>query len=214
MGVIKKHSTPLAIAFIAVMFLVGATGAQAAMMNWTITTWNAQDGVDFTWDMDSKWDITGKEVDFDSSDLIIGSSGSDGVRVVGTIYRFAIPNFYDPLPKKTLDITLTGGNDKASGFDLARVIDVYGADSDYDDGGPALRAPGYLVDGTFTSTLVTERWHIFPNPDFEIVSIFAPAAFDLKMIEIVTESVPLPASVLLLGPAIFGLVLLRRRKKS
>jgi len=61
---------------------------------------------------------------------------------------------------------------------------------------------------------VVESWEMFPNPDSEIVKIFAPTEFELVSIEIHTQSVPIPAAVWLLGSAILGLAAVSRRRMA
>ncbi|MGB5398382.1 MAG: VPLPA-CTERM sorting domain-containing protein, partial [Gammaproteobacteria bacterium] len=135
-------------------------------------------------------------------------------RVVGTLYEFVIPNFYDPLPMKKIEISMHGANGGASGFELPGVLDIIGADSDFTNGGPALPVLGSFVSNTISSTLVTEYWTMFPNPDFEIVKLFVPVEFELQNITISTQStvVPVPAAVWLFGSGILGLAAVARRK--
>jgi hypothetical protein len=70
---------------------------------------------------------------------------------------------------------------------------------------------GVFVDGTISSEVVTERWNIFPNPDFEHVKVWAPSEFELQTIKIETQSVPIPSAVLLFGSGLLALLGLRRR---
>ena len=205
----KKHwGKILIVVALGVVFLVGAPGAQAAMVkNWTETIYTvSSEKLDFDWDQNSQYDLSFAEPSVKMIPLVIPTAN-----VVGSLYQFLIPNFYDPLYKKTVDITMSGGNGGAQGLELARVLDVLGSDSLYGDEAPALPAPGEFVDGTISSTEVTEMWHIFPNPDYETVTIWAPAGFELGSVKIATQSVPLPPSVLLLGSTLLGLVFLRRR---
>jgi hypothetical protein len=54
--------------------------------------------------------------------------------------------------------------------------------------------------------IVTEYWAMFPNPDFEIVKIYAPIEYGLQEITISTQSVPVPAAAWLFGSGLLGLV--------
>jgi len=180
--------------------------------NSTLTTFDANTGdLKFEWDLNSQYDITGNEVTLNIDSII-----TNGPRVVGTLYEFVIPNFYDPLPMKKIEVTMEGANAGASGFDLPSVLDIIGADSDYINGGPALPVFGSFVNGAISPTLVTEYWEMFPNPDFEIVKLYVPIEFELQSITIATQStlVPIPASVWLFGSGILGLVGVARRKES
>ncbi len=96
-----------------------------------------------------------------------------------------IPNFYDPLPKKTIDIIMTGSNPCASGDELASVLDIIGSDSPYESPGPSVPVFASLVSRDAQAELVIEAWEMFPNPDWEVVKIFAPSAFELESIQIV-----------------------------
>jgi hypothetical protein len=177
--------------------------------NGTLTTFNAVTGaVTFDWDQNSAYDITGTDVTLKQDNIIAG------VSIVGTVYEFVIPNFYDPLPMKKIEITMTGANAGASGFELPRVLDIIGADSDYSNGGPALPVYGSLISGTISPMLVTEYWEMFPNPDFEIVKLYVPVEFELQGITIDTQStaVPIPASIWLFGSAMLGLAGIARSR--
>ena len=171
--------------------------------NTTKTMFDAVTGqTDFSWEEDSHYAITGTEV-------LVKSAEIGG----GTLYEFAIPNFWDPLPKKIIEIEMEGANAGASEFELPSVLDIIGADSDFDKGGPAVPVDGLFVDGRKSPTLVTEVWEMFPNPDFEIVKIYAPVEFELQSISIGTQSlVPVPAAVWLFGSGLLGLIGISRRK--
>jgi hypothetical protein len=206
----KKNGIKLlVIAIVGTLFLIGVTGAQAAMMNWTETMYTASSGeLTFTSDPNSQYELAPFEADVKADQIFIPPDN-----IVGTLYEFVIPNFYDPLPKKTVNVTISGGNGGASGLELARVIDVIGADTPFGNAGPAVPVRGAFVDGTINPEVVTELWEIFPNPDFEYVKIWAPVQFELESIKIATQSVPLPPAVLLLGSALFGMVFLRRKTR-
>lgn len=180
--------------------------------NWTSTSFNVETGnVTFDWDQNSQYEITGTSVTLNIDDIF-----TSGPRIAGTLYEFVIPNFYDPLPMKKINISMQGANSGASEFALPGVLDIIGADSDYNNGGPALPVFGSFVSGTISPTLVTEYWEMFPNPDFEIVKLYVPVEFELQSISIYTEStvVPVPAAVWLFGSGLLGLVGVARRCKS
>ena len=129
------------------------------------------------------------------------------------MYQFVIPNFFDPLPIKTIQVEMWGANSGAE--QQAWVLDIIGADSDFDNPGPSLPVLGVYVGGETSPTHVVEYWEMFPNPDFEIVKIFAPTDFALETITIHTQSfVPVPATVWLFGSGLLGLVGIARRKKT
>ena len=180
--------------------------------NWTSTSFNVQTGkLDFDWDQNSQYDITGTSVTVNIDDIY-----TSGPRVVGTLYEFVIPNFYDPLPMKKINVSMQGANEGARGLSLPGVLDIIGADSDYINGGPALPVFGSFVSGTTSPTMVTEYWEMFPNPDFEIVKLYVPVEFELQNISIYTEStvVPVPAAVWLFGSGLLGLVGMARRRRG
>lgn len=174
------------------------------MANVTQTLFDANSGqIDFSWDENSQYAITGTDVLLKSADL-----------VGGTLYEFVIPNFYDPLPKKTIRVSMAGANSGAAEPETARVLDIIGADSDFHAGGPAVPVDAQFDTGAITPTVVKELWVMYPNPDFEIVKIFSPHAFELESIYIETQStVPVPAAAWLFGSGLLGLIGIARRRK-
>jgi hypothetical protein len=198
----------LTLAIVGAVFLIGVSGAQAAPMNWTETMYTASSGeTTFDWDQTSQYDLS-----YPDGAKTLASK----LEPLGVVYDIVIPNFYDPLPMKTLEVTINGNNNGAGGSQLARVLDVLGSDSLYGVPSPALPAPGMFVNGASEPTLVSELWHIYPNPDYETVTVWVPDAFELESIKVATQSVPipLPAAVLMLGPALFGLLVIRRKVRS
>ncbi len=195
-----------------IAFLISPVSAEAdtvTVTNGTLTSFDASTGdITFDWDLNSIYDITGNDVTLYDND--IGIPG----RLVGTLYEFVIPNFYDPLPMKKISISMVGANGGASGSELPAVLDIIGADSDFLNGGPALPVLGSFVSSTISSTLVTEYWEMFPNPDFEIVKLYVPVEFELQTITIATQStvVPVPAAIWLFGSGLLGLTAMARRK--
>jgi hypothetical protein len=180
--------------------------------NATLTTFDATTGnITFDWDQNSIYEVTGTSVTLYGNNITMPGTG-----VVGTVYEFVIPNFYDPLPMKKIEISMLGANSGASGYELPGVLDIIGSDSDFINGGPALPVLGSFVSNTISSTLVTEYWEMFPNPDFEIVKLYVPVEFELQNINIATQStvVPIPASLWLFGSGLLGLAGIVRRKKN
>ena len=202
-------------AMLLALLTCSAMTAQAAVIsdsNATLTTFDTATGnITFDWDQQSIYDITGTDVTLYASDITTAGS-----KVVGTVYEFVIPNFYDPLPMKKIEISMQGANFCANEFERPGVLDIIGADSDFTSGGPALPVLGSLVSSTTSSTLVTEYWEMFPNPDYEIVKIYAPVEFKLQSIHIATQStvVPIPASLWLFGSGLLGLAGMARRKRA
>lgn len=201
--------------------LLGATGATAGPIsglpaNGTVTEYDAGSGqTSFDWDADSVYDIVDTEVTVLTSDIAVGGDDDNGndARTVGTLFEFVIPNFFDPLPEKTIKVTMRGQNSGARGLDLPSVLDIIGSDSPFDVPGPSTPVFGEFVDGTFNPTEVVESWALFPNPDFEIVKIFAPTGFELSSIRIETQSIPEPATIGFLGMGLLGLAVAGRRRR-
>jgi hypothetical protein len=183
----KKWVKMLTMIIVGAVFLIGVTSAHAIMTNGTEIMYDALSGeLTFEADPNSQYDLSPFNASVKADEIFID------VGLYGTLYEFLIPNFYDPLPKKTVDITMVGANSDASGLDLARVLNVFGTDSPFGVDGPAVPVMGYFVAGTTSPMLVAEHWEIFPNPDFEYVKIWVPDAFNLVSIKIVTQSVPGP----------------------
>jgi hypothetical protein len=186
--------------------LLLAAGAQAISVlptNGTVTEFDAcSQELTFDWDQGSAYDI-------DPSQLALLQNEIPGA---GVVYEFVIPNFYDPLPKKTIDVTMKGCNPCAFGDDLAIVLDIIGSDSPYDGSGPSVPVFASLVSRDAEPQLVVEAWEMFPNPDWEVVKIWVPDAFELRTIRIETQSIPEPTTAALMAAGLIGLALAGRRQ--
>ena len=200
------------LAALAVLLL--ASGAQANSVlpvNGTITEFAVEgQTLSFEWDQDSSYDIVHDEVGLFQHEICVPGC----LPIEGTFYAFVIPNFHDPLPKKTIDVTMVGSNPSAGEADLPSVLLVIGADFPYlgsDPSWPDL-VWGSRVSGNSAPELVTEAWEMFPNPDWEVVKIFVPSAFELTHIRIETQSIPEPTTAALMAAGLFGLALAGRRR--
>jgi hypothetical protein len=196
----------------ALAVLLLASGAQAISVipeNGTVTDFVVEgQTLSFEWDQNSSYDIVHDEAGLFQNEI----SFPGCLPLDGTFFAFVIPNFYDPLPKKTVDITLGGSNPGASGTDLPHVLFILGADAPYNAPGASFPVSGDQVSRVAGAELVTEAWEMFPNPDWEIVSIFVPSAFDLTSIRIETQSIPEPTTAALMAAGLFGLALAGRRR--
>lgn len=178
----------------------------------TLTTYHiATNELTFEWDQDSPYDIIIQPGQTQPSvSVIIHEIPNPTGGFVGAIYEMVVPNFYDPLPVKFIDIQFTGGNPQAGALDLPFVLDIIGADSQYGTAAPSVPVIGDLLNRIPTPTLVTESWIMFPNPDFEVIKFYAPVGFDLLSVRIQTQSIPEPASLMVLAPGAMRLI--RRRR--
>ena len=194
---------------LAVLLLLGVGNAQAGLVNWTETHYDAATGeIVFDSDPASNYQLSFPAVGFQKEEIFTSSG------IAGTIYQFIVPNFYDPLPLKIIDVTMMGSNVDARPVDLAEVLDIDGSDSQYGIPSPALPTLEKFIAGNSSSVLVTELWHVWPNPDFEVFKIWAPADFKLESINIVTQSVPIPQTIFLLGSGLVALLGIARRRMT
>ena len=124
-----------------------------------------------------------------------GDGGLLATNPGGSSIAFNLPNYIDPLPEKwiRIQITYTG---------TVSVAEVLGTDN------------GVLVPGVPVSQggVTGQRWfdyHIFPNPDWEQIVLFATEGSVIDQVYIDTISIPAPAGVL----AIAGMGLCWRRRR-
>lgn len=206
-----RNTAAAAVMSLAALLAPAAVSANGLGANWTTTLYDAGAGI-MTFESDplSIYDLSNFEVELSTTDIFTG-----GGSVVGTLFEFVIPNFIDTLPRKDIVVTMTGQNAGAGLFERAGVLSIVGADSDSGSSlptfGSLVSSNGGPVGGNF---IITEAWEMFPNPDFEIVEIFVPVAFELASIQIDTASVPIPGAAWMFGSALAGLVLVRRRQNA
>lgn len=150
---------------------------------------------------------------------IVDFSGSS----FANLFQITIPNFFDPLPDKQIDIVIHGVNLEDNAFLDPLVLAIEGADAPFTEPGPAQPVYGFrnsrvILDDTPQpgQTTITELWFMEPNPDFETVKIFAPLGFEIESIHIKTQSlvIPEPSTVALLGAGLVGIGVMGRRRRD
>ena len=202
----------------ALLFVAGPSGANALpanAVNWT-ETWIEFDGQEFiisgfAFDDDSPYDL----VPFDPTVQadFVSFTLSTSTFLVGAIVEVTIPNFFDPLPTKLVDVVFIGANGGAAGLELPRVLDIIGADAPFfPPPGPALPVYGEFLSATCAPERCDEHWVMHPNPDFETVKVFIPTAFEFVSMHIVTQSVPEPGALALVAVGLVGLLAAGRRR--
>jgi hypothetical protein len=207
MMLIKRSCVSILSALVGLLVASGAQANSVLDPNSTLTNFSvATQQVVFDWDQSSNFPIVDTEVSLIQHGVPDGSPA-------GIVYEFVIPNFYDPLPKKIVQVLLSGLNPGAIGPELPSVLDIIGSDSPYGSPGPSVPVIGSYASGSVGSTVVFEAWEMFPNPDWEVVKIFVPTAFELQSISIWTQSIPEPGTVALLAAGLFGLGLAGHRRR-
>ena len=141
---------------------------------------------------------------------------------LGWQVSITIPNFVDPLPKKILKVLFEGNGDLGSENIFApSVLSIVATDTLY-GGGPTtvIECPesddchlswqdSQVTPGDPDLLQVWEIWHLYPNPDWEVVTVFIPAEFDPISFHVITQSVgdvvPEPSSLVLVSLGLLGL---------
>jgi hypothetical protein len=205
----RFRCTPILSALAVLLLASGAQAISVLPENGTVTEFDvASQTLSFEYDPFSIYEIVHEDAELFQHE----SSFPGCLPVEGTFYAFLIPNFHDPLPKKTVDVTMAGSNPSAA--ELPHVLLVIGADFPY--GSSGLSWPdlvwGSRISRNADPELVTEAWEMFPNPDGELVKIFVPSDFELTSIRIETQSIPEPATAALMVAGLFGLSLAGRRR--
>jgi hypothetical protein len=213
----------------ALLLVAGPASANSTYANWT-ETWIEFDGEEwqvtgFMWDDDSEFDLVdidplGTPGVLDDPFILAATVLEFDQIVIGTVLEVVVPNFFDPLPMKIVELLFIGQDDGAQGSDFPRGLDIIGADAPFFGGGPAVPVLGTIVaaersDEFFDDTVRTsyyERWDLFPNPDFETVKVFIPVTFELSSFHITTQSVPEPSTLALVSFGLVGLVVGGKRR--
>jgi len=209
-------------ALLPLLLLVLAAPASAGtlnddLVNWTETWIEFEEGwtiSSFLYDEESDYELTNFDPVLSTDDILAGSAP------VGTLFEITIPNFFDPLPTKLVDVHFVGLNSGAQGSELPSVLSIIGADAPFEGPpGPALPVFGSLMDDgvelrdTPDGRDWIEHWELGPNPDFETVLMFVPIGFELQSIHITTQSIPEPSTLALLATGA-ALLAFRARRRS
>jgi len=135
----------------------------------------------------------------------------------GDFHELVIPNWIDDEPFKCfhLQLTWTELEDSITGPSGNPQIELLQA---FENGQPLDRieqkfvsTPEIIETGQdFTRWHAVYGWSIWPNPDYEILSLFIPPGTTINQYDIDTISIPEPTAMSLVGLAALGLV--RRRR--
>ena len=133
----------------------------------------------------------------------------------GFIITVDLPNFVDELPEKHLRVHIwwTGLADDLTFPEVAEVTGI--SDVDGSGAGTAQHAgsspvqPFTQPDGGYQY----HDWILFPNPDWESISISVPEGLEIDRIVVDTVSIPEPTTLGLLGAGA-AVFLLRRRRAA
>ena len=140
---ITVRSASVLAALAVLLVAAGATQALPTLpTNGTLTTFQVgEDQPEFFSDGNSDYPIADFPIKLYQNPI---TDPDDELIVVGMLYEFVIPNFYDPLPLKTLVISMLGSDPAASEPELPSVLDIIGADAGYEEvppRGPAEKWP-------------------------------------------------------------------------
>ena len=195
------------------VLLLGAPSASAIpaadeVVNWTLTFIGGDFALQaFLFDEESPWELSFEEP------IIHANPVFDGDSLVGTVLQVTLPNFFDPLPEKNVYLAFSGVHSGPGDPEAPYVIAVTGADAPFGGGGPAVPVIGTFVAGECHSdNLCEEEWRLRPNPDFETITAFIPEDFAFTELEILTQSVPEPGLLALVGGGVLGLLAAGRRR--
>lgn len=217
----------LAAAFAAVLMILPVGHASASGMpfdNWTETWVGLGEGPNGPqWTMDGFYS---QSDDWELSDVtpsVLFEPFFVGDELFGWDISITIPNFVDPLPNKLIKIVFESSNPNKD-YPLPWVTGIVAWDTPFGTGGEAssvvcpedcdfLGGAAWITEEETLRYL--EQWELHPNPDWEVVSVFVPAAFDPIGLHIITSSfgeVPEPGTLALLSVGLIGLGMAGRRR--
>ena len=159
--------------------------------------------VDATWEIDPATDMVTNFVSDSNGPLaeqVKFEVEIDPIPDTGTFYVFVIPNIVDEMPTKNIwvDLTWVGGQTNPW------ILPILAQDS----GGGVTVDPATPVqvgdDGA-------AHFVLHPNPDWELVKVWAAGDQKITVADFKTNSVPIPPTFGLLAFGIGGLLVLRRK---
>ncbi len=141
-----------------------------------------------------------------SGDLPLWSPGDgDGEWIAGTqpmFIEFEIGNWVDLKPVKLFRMQVTFGGPAPSIFSIGAI----------DAAGPVVIVPTGTT--LFSTTHILFEYELFPNPDFELITLEIPPGGSVDQVVVDTISIPEPSTLTLAALGLLGLLAHGRRRRS